>query len=194
MPDDTSTWTTPEGDASRHLPMDALERGLDAMPAAPKDSGRVVALFARPGSNQRTPLDKAELTASAGMPGDRWSHKRKGKGDPKPDKMLATMQAGVAELIANGQPIGLFGDNLLLDLDLSKANLPLGTRVKVGGATLEVTPEPHDGCLKFKGRFGADALRLVARKETREQNLRGIYLKVVEDGAVSVGDPVQVLR
>jgi hypothetical protein len=175
MADETSTWNVPKGDAGRHLPMDELEQRLGALPAAPKDSGRVARLFARPGSNQRQPLARARLTASAGMPGDRWA-------------------AGSKELIANGQPVGLFGDNLFLELDLSEANLPVGTRVKLGGATLEVTPEPHNGCLKFKGRFGSDALRLVSRPENRHQNLRGIYLKVVEDGEVAEGDPVEVLR
>jgi MOSC domain-containing protein YiiM len=53
---------------------------------------------------------------------------------------------------------------------------------------------PHDGCRKFRARFGADALRLVARRETRGRNLRGIHLKVVEDGDVCVGDEIQVLR
>jgi MOSC domain-containing protein YiiM len=190
MSDDAPTWTTPDGDASRHLSLDELERKLAAMPAAPKDTGRLVALFARPGSNQRAPLNEAKLTAAGGMPGDRWSHKQ----DAKPDQQLASMQIDVAELIANGQPIGLFGDNLFFDLDLSEANLPLGTRVRVGEAVLEVTPEPHDGCRKFRARFGPDALRLVARKEGRHQNLRGIYFKVIEDGRVAAGDPVEVIR
>ena len=194
MADNDASWTTPDGDKSRHLPMEELESKLAALPAAPKDQGRVVALFARPGSNQRTPLGSARLTPAKGMPGDRWSHKREGKGDPKPDQMLATMQADIAELIANGQPVGLFGDNLFVELDLSKENLPLGTRVKMGDATLEVTPEPHNGCLKFKARFGSDALRLVSRKEDRHRNLRGIYFKVVEDGEVAAGDVIEVLR
>ena len=188
-----STWTTPDGDSSRHLPLDELERRLAALPAAPTDRGRIVAIFARPGSGQRTPLEEATLTAAKGVPGDRWSHPHPEKGDPKPDQMLTAMQTDVATLIANGQPMGLFGDNLYFDLDLSAENLPLGTRVKAGGAVLEVTPEPHNGCLKFKARFGSDALRLVSRKETRDQNLRGIYFKVVEDGPVKVGDPVEVL-
>ena len=56
-----------------------------------------------------------------------------------------------------------------------------------------MTPEPHNGCLKFRQRFGADALRLTADRRFREQRLRGIYLKVVEDGEVAVGDPIEVL-
>jgi MOSC domain-containing protein YiiM len=194
MAEKTDSWTTPEGDTSCHLSLDELEKRLDEMPSAPKDQGRVVAIFARPGSCERAQLDRARLTVAAGVPGDRWSTPRPDGREPKPAQQLATMQADVAELIANGQPIGLFGDNLFLELDLSKQNLPLGTRVRVGGALVEVTPEPHDGCLKFKGRFGADALRLVARKETRDRNLRGIYFKVVEDGDVAAGDAVEVQR
>ena len=58
---------------------------------------------------------------------------------------------------------------------------------------LEVTPKPHDGCRKFQARFGPDALRFVAAKERRHRNLRGIYLRVIEDGEVGVGDAVEVL-
>lgn len=191
---DSATWTTPDGDASRHLALDELERRMAALPPTPKERGRVVAMFARPGSNRRTPLRRAKLTASGGMPGDRWSVPREGKPAPEPEQMLTAMQSDVAELIANGQPIGLFGDNLFLELDLSNANLPLGTRVRAGGAILEVTPEPHNGCLKFRARFGSDALRLVSRKQTRDRNLRGIYFKVVQDGEVTTGDPVEVIR
>ncbi len=190
MADDAKTWTTPEGDASRHLPLDEILSRLEALPLPPRERGTVVALFARPGRSERRELEQAELTAAGGMPGDRWSR----KDAPKPDQMLATMNIGVARTIANGQPIGLFGDNLYVDLDLSEANLPIGTRVRAGGAVLEVTPEPHNGCLKFKGRFGGDALRLVSRKENRHENLRGVYFKVVEDGPVKAGDPLEVLR
>ena len=41
-----------------------------------------------------------------------------------------------------------------------------------------MTPKPHNGCLKFKGRFGGDALSLVQRAQTRDQNLRGVYWRV----------------
>jgi MOSC domain-containing protein YiiM len=103
------------------------------------------------------------------------------------------MRRDVAELIAAGQPLTLFGDNLFVDLDISAANLPLGTRLRVGEAVVEVTAKPHNGCFKFKGRFGQDALFFVQAAPTRDQNLRGIYWKVVAPGEVSVGDPIRVL-
>src|SRR4029079_8249763 len=82
---------------------------------------------------------------------------------------------------------------LFFDLDLSAANLPIGSRLRAGGVLLEVTPKAHNGCHKFKGRFGGDALRFVAPPERRPLNLRGIYLRVVEDGEVAVGDAVEVV-
>ena len=87
----------------------------------------------------------------------------------------------------------MFGDNLFVDLDLAAENLPTGARLRVGEALVEVSPMPHDGCAKFKGRFGSDALRLVSGKALRHLNLRGIYWTTVEAGDVRVGDPIAVL-
>ena len=103
------------------------------------------------------------------------------------------MRVDVARLMANGQPLSLFGDNLLVDLDLSVANLPTGSRLRLGEAILEVTPEPHTGCVKFKQRFGGDALRLTADRRFRPLRLRGIYAKTVEPGGIALGDPIEVL-
>lgn len=77
--------------------------------------------------------------------------------------------------------------------NISAANLPTGTRLRVGQAIVSVTPKPHNGCLKFKGRFGQDALRFVQQATTRDQNLRGIYWKVSLPGEARVGDPIEVL-
>jgi MOSC domain-containing protein YiiM len=51
----------------------------------------------------------------------------------------------------------------------------------------------EDGCLKFRGRFGEDALRLVQARETRDRNLRGVYWKVIEPGEVRLGATIEVL-
>jgi hypothetical protein len=187
------TFTVPDGDPGRHLSLQELDRRLQGMKPAPRERGTVVALFARPESNVRVAVERALLTRAAGMQGDRWSIPRPGK-EIDPAAQLATIQADVARLIANGQSIAMFGDNLFLDLDLSQANLPLGTQVRAGKALLEVTAKPHNGCSKFRARFGADALRLVARPETRDRNLRGMYFRVIDDGSVAAGDPVEVLR
>jgi len=98
----------------------------------------------------------------------------------------------VADLIAGGQPLVLAGDNLFVSLDLSTGNLPAGSRLRAGTALLEVTPKPHNGCRKFRTRFGDGALRLVSDAKLRHRNLRGIYLCVIEPGILRVGDSIEV--
>lgn len=129
------------------------------------------------------------MTPEAGIPGDAWGRQR----HPAPEAQLTVMQIDVAELIANGQPLTLFGDNLFLELDLSAANLPPGSRLRAGTVTLEVTPKPHTGCRKLRERFGDAALRLVSTPDLKHLNLRGVYMRVVENGDIAVDDPVQVL-
>ena len=179
----------PHGDASRHRPLAELEAGLRALPGPPRDAGRLALIVRRRADGVRETPERVHLVPEEGVPGDGW-----GRRPPRdPEGQLAVMRRDVAELIANGQPLTLFGDNLFVDLDISAANLPAGARLRVGGALVEVTPKPHDGCHKFKGRFGQDALRFVQAQPTRDQNLRGIYWKVVEPGEASVGALVQVI-
>jgi len=179
----------PHVDSPFHLPVAELEARLRALPGAPKDSGRLALIVCRSAEGVRETPERLHLSAEDGVPGDSW-----GRRTPRrAESQLAVMRHDVAELIANGQPLTTFGDNLFVDLDISAANLPVGSRLRVGGAIVEVTPLPHDGCAKFKGRFGPDALRFVNAKPTRDQNLRGIYWRVVESGEVAVGAPIQVL-
>ncbi|MEZ5217180.1 MAG: hypothetical protein R2715_11515 [Ilumatobacteraceae bacterium] len=90
--------------------------------------------------------------------------------------------------------MGLAGDQLFVDLDLSESSLPPGTRLAMGTAVIEVTPEPHRGCAKFTKRFGLDALRAVNSGEGRALRLRGLCAKVVTEGEVRPGDEIRVIR
>ncbi len=166
-----------------------LEHGLASAVPAPRDRGRVVLLVSRGNGGLRSTPSRVVLTIAGGMPGDAWGRQRK----PSPEAQLAVMQANVAALIANGQPTTLFGDNVILDLDLSNGNLPPGSRIRAGGALLEVTALPHNGCRKFRERFGDAALRFTLKADTRHLNLRGIYMRVVEDGDIAVGDRAEVV-
>jgi MOSC domain-containing protein YiiM len=176
----------PEGDPARHLGLDALEVALHALPPAPRESGRVAMIVRRRADGVRETPERVRLSPEDGVTGDGWSRR-----PPRdPEAQLAVMRREVAERIANGQPLTLFGDNLFVELDLSAANLPAGTRLRVGEALVEVTRKPHNGCLKFRARFGDAALRLVQAAATRDQNLRGIYWRVLEPGDVAQGAPI----
>jgi hypothetical protein len=179
------------GDQSRHLCTAELSRRFAELVPPPRDTGSV-GLMVRRGHDRgrREEPETAFLSMQEGMPGDSWSR----SGSPTPESQLTAMEVGVADMIANGQPWSLFGDQLFLDLDLSSDNLPVGTLIRVGQAVLEVTPKPHKGCAKYQARFGADALRLISRPELRPRNLRGVYLRVVTEGSVRLGDSAEVVR
>lgn len=178
------------GDSACHLGRRALEEGLLGLPAAPRDEGTVELMVARGPEGQRALLEEALLTVEGGMPGDRWADDdRYG-----PAYQLATTRADVARLIANGQPLQLHGDNLYLNLDLSTDNLPEGTIVKLGDATLRVTEQAHNGCKKWAQRFGLDAMQLNLDAAFRAMRIRGMYFRVVENGRVRVGDAVRVIQ
>jgi hypothetical protein len=179
----------PAADPARHLPLAELESRLRALPSLPKDSGRLALIVRRPADASRETPERLRLTPEAGVPGDSWGRRP----DRKLEAQIAVMRRDVAELVANGQPLTLFGDSLFVDFDISTPNLPAGSRLRVGEAVVEVTPMPHNGCAKFKSRFGADALFFVNARPTRHLNLRGIYWKVIEAGEVQVGDTIQVL-
>jgi ribosomal protein S18 acetylase RimI-like enzyme len=179
----------PTGDPDRHLPMWDLQARFAALAAPPRDAGLAALVVCRQADGTRVTPPSVHLSPQGGVPGDGWSRR-----PPRhPDAQITVMRRDVAELVANGQPLTVFGDNLFVDLDLADANLPAGTRLRVGGAVVEVTPRPHNGCNKFKGRFGADALAFVQAGPTRSLNLRGIHVKVIEPGELRVPGPVQVI-
>ncbi len=170
------------------LDEDELARRHARLPPAPQDRGRVTQILARTPARTRLLHQRTPVTESGGVPGDRWA----AADEPKRAAQIAVMGHAVTTMIANGQPLTLFGDNLALALDLSEANLPVGSQVRIGTATLVVTPKPHNGCHKYAARFGHAALRFIAAKERRPLHLRGIYFRVVSDGEIAVGDEVVI--
>jgi hypothetical protein len=178
-----------------HLRTAELEAGLDSIRSSPADVGRLELIVRRPAPNEREVLTEGRLDPAAGLEGDDWS-RRKGWSTPDgsldPNTQLNVMNARTVALVA-GDPDrrALAGDQLYLDLDISEANLPPGTRVAVGEAVIEVTEVPHTGCAKFTSRFGLDATRFV--NAHRDLRLRGMNARVVVAGTIRPGDEVRKL-
>lgn len=183
---------------AQHLTTKELEAGLDEIRRAPKDAGVVELIVRRPAEGAREVLAEGTLDLDEGLVGDNWrvrGSSRSADGLGHPDMQLNIMSSRVVDLVAAGnrERWALAGDQLYVDLDLSEANLPPGTRLGLGSAVIEVTAEPHTGCAKFVARFGSDAHRFVNTKQHRHLRLRGLNAKVVEPGTVSSGDAIRKL-
>ena len=181
-----------------HLTTEQLEAGLDAIALAPAIEGTVELIVRRPAENEREVLEEGSLDLEEGLVGDMWRRrgsKRTADGSAHPDMQLTLMSARAVDLVAAGdrERWALAGDQIYVDLDLSEANLPAGTRLSLGTAVIEVTPEPHTGCAKFHARFGGDAHRFVNTKQHRHLRLRGLNAKVVEPGTFRTGDTIRKL-
>jgi MOSC domain-containing protein YiiM len=178
-----------------HVELAVLEQGLAEVLDAPKDIGKVELIARRPAENEREVLEEAELDLAEGLVGDGWrprGSKATDDGSAHPDMQLTLMNARAAALMAGTRDRWpLAGDQLYVDMDLSSANLPPGTRLEVGSAVIEITDKPHTGCGKFSRRFGVDAMKFVNSGVGRELNLRGVNARIVSGGVVRTGDVIR---
>ena len=174
---------------ARHLSYAELEAGLVEIERSPREQGTLDLIVCRPSRGERTVLESAELDLDSGLVGDRWAEGKRDRAS-----QLALMNARAIALIARSRERWpLAGDQLYVDLDLSLEHVPPGTRIAIGAAEIEVSPEPHMGCKLFRNRYGEDAQRFVNSKVGRALQLRGINAWVMKNGTVRTGDAVRVL-
>jgi MOSC domain-containing protein YiiM len=167
---------------------DKLEAGLAHILDSPSDLGTVELVVRRPAEGEREVLDEGTVDFP-GLVGDRHTLRQ----DTHPGTEITVMNARVVDLVAGGDRDrwALAGDQLYVDFDLRHENLPPGTRLQVGAATLEVSELPHTGCAKFTARFGSDATRFINGKPHRDLRLRGMNTRVITPGTVRPGDTIQ---
>jgi hypothetical protein len=177
--------------------LEELTAALPRIRQSPETTGSLMLIVRRPQVDAREVLADAELTTAEGLAGDSWRARRSSRtedGSPHPDMQLNLMNTRVIEAIAGAMTRWpLAGDQLFVDFNLSQANVPAGTRLAIGAAIVEITPQPHTGCGKFSARFGVDALKFVNSPDGRALGLRGVNAKVVQPGRIRTGDTVQKL-
>lgn len=178
-----------------HLTTAELEAGLEVVRQSPKDGGRLEMIVRRPRVDAREVLEEGELDLEMGLVGDTWLERgssRTADGSAHPDMQLNVINARLLDMVAQDKARWqLAGDQLVVDFDLSEANVPPGTQLAIGSAVIEVTAQPHTGCQKFVARFGREAMLFVNSPVGKQLHLRGINARVVQPGTIRRGDEVR---
>ena len=140
---------------------------------------RVLSLHLGQGEGLPKPrVEALTLVAGFGALGDRHAGR-----DPDRAVLVAGLSAyEKAQRAGIALPYGALGENLLLDLDPHE--LPIGSRLQVGEALLELA-QVCTVC-KSLSQFNLRLPKLL-------YGGRGLYAWVVEGGVVRVGDPVEIL-
>lgn len=168
-----------------------LEAGLEYLRQAPREAGTLRMIVRRPQVDEREVVDEGELDLALGLVGDGWLARGTEAEPAEPDMQLNIMNARAIELISPAvERRPLAGDQLYVDFDLSTANLPVGSRLAIGTAVVEITAVPHLGCKKFARRFGQDAVKFVNSATGKSLRLRGVNARVVLAGVIRTGDAV----
>jgi MOSC domain-containing protein YiiM len=171
-----------------------LNQGLEHIQNSPNDDGILQMIVIRPATNERVALEKCPISSKFGVHGDNWAikcWKTLPDGSPHPEVQIAITNSRCIALLARDKSrMPLAGDNLYVDLNLSDDNLRAGQKLAIGSAIIEITAHAHNGCAKFKARYGPDAVQFVNSPIGKKLHLRGIYAKVVQDGVVQVGDRI----
>ncbi len=176
---------------------------LDEVRSAPAEQGTVHLVVRRPRPGDREILDEGRLDTEHGLVGDEWLSRATSRAIASGrhlDAQINVMSARMVRLLSDSLDEQTYaGDQLFLDLDISVANLPTGSRLAFGepgdgGAVIEISAKPHNGCAKFTARYGEDAMRFVNDETGKALRLRGFNARVVESGVVRAGDTVRVVR
>ena len=127
---------------------------------------------------RKTPVQNAELQSGHGLQTDAHA------GDWHRQVSLLALES-IDKMRKAGLQVGAgdFAENLTVS-GIELHSLPIGTKIKIGPALMEVTQigkECHDRCQIFK--LAGDCVM------PRE----GVFARVLQGGSISPGDPVEVL-
>ncbi len=174
------------------LDLATLQSRLPWVLAAPRDHAPIRALCVRPAEGERRFVETIHFDPVAGVVGDRWFAKtwmHLPDGSPDPRIQVCLLGARVLELVQpDPDTMPYPGDNVIADMDFSVANLPVGQRLQVGSAVLEVSDVFNTACSKWRQRYGDDSLRWINLPENLPHRLRGILCRVLQPGKATCAD------
>ena len=178
--------------------MSQFEQAVIEARRAPAGIGALLHLVNRPSEGVHRRVAKLRFDFKQGIEGDRWRKTawiRLPNGQPDPRVQVSLTNARVMTYFTKHYKEGIFGcgDNLYTDLSLTEGNLPVGSRLVVGSAVLQVSNVPNDAGGKFAQRFGQDAVDFIRKPENAPLRLRGVFCKIVTGGEAHEGDLIKKL-
>ncbi|GHA40836.1 hypothetical protein GCM10008927_01330 [Amylibacter ulvae] len=177
-----------------HITHDELMAHLPDMLDAPKDNVKIDTLCLRPDYGARDFVDEITLTVDRGIPGERWENApwmKLDDGSPDPRIQVSILGKRVMDAVwRDRENTPHPGDTIIADLDCSHENLPVGQRLKIGGAIVEVSDVFNDACVKWKVRYGKDAKNFITIPEHVPYRLRGVLCRVVQNGVIRKTDTI----
>lgn len=176
------------------IPLEKLLTKISYIDQSPKDKGIVKLIVQRPDTDLRIEIKKGTFKPKIGLIGDNYHVKpcavTKDK-SPHPKREIALINSRVMEAVSpDSSRRKLAGDQLHVDFDLTKENVPPGTLLKIGTTVLEVSDCPHPPCHKFSSRYGKDALRFTMKKHNGTL-FRGIFATIKKEGFINEGDTIK---
>lgn len=148
-------------------------------------TARILHLCIAPGGGAplaRSPRDEIELIEGKGIAGDRKYGQSKTRNvNLLTHRSYPWFEASFGRKLA---PPGAFGEQIVISDEIDLNWLPIGARLRVGEAVLEIA-YPREPCLHMAGNLGAD-------KAAYFVGHVGVLCKVIRSGRVRCGDVVGV--
>ncbi|MBE1283409.1 MAG: hypothetical protein GJ676_08845 [Rhodobacteraceae bacterium] len=164
---------------------------------APKDDAAIESLCFRPGYGERLFSQAIQVSAERGIEGERWLKApwlTLEDGSPDPRIQISILPKRVMDLCWRDREGAVHpGDTMVADLDMTEANMPVGTRLQIGSAVVEVSDKFNTGCAKWKARYGGESLAWIVHGPNRPLRLRGVLCRIVQDGEIRATDRIRKL-
>lgn len=170
------------------------DAALPSILSAPKDDVPIETLCFRPGYGERVFPDRIQVSAARGIEGERWSKApwlklADGSGDPR--IQVSILPSRIMNLCwRDRENTPHPGDTIVADIDVTEANMPVGTRLRIGESVIEVSDKFNTACIKWKERYGGESLYWLNHRPYRPLRLRGILCRVVVDGEIRATDRI----
>ncbi|MDQ8204448.1 hypothetical protein [Pelagicoccus sp. SDUM812003] len=174
--------------------LDFLDARREWVLDAPKNHAPIITLCVRPAEGERRYVDRMEFDPEQGVVGDRWIRKTwmyTDDGKPDPRIQVCLLGSRILQLVQRDPQNPIYpGDNIITDLDFSETNLPIGQRLRIGTAALEVSDVFNTACSKWNERYGSDSLKWINLPRNKPHRLRGVLARVVEAGSATLTDTI----